>query len=237
MILLQENYWEDIDLAGYCNLPDPTACISSVDVVLSGGSGEASIYSVATATSKSGGNWTGQAISPGVTLWTRYEVKILDVSACARASDCDLTLQLQTVRSTVRNFQGFELHVDANFTFGIENTQWNYLPEDSTDTTKSGPLPSSSLPVSAKLAGPGRKLQSTCTGCPDGKKATYFAYMPSCGNVDASALASQITFELSLPAGVTSYRPGSSSNFGQQTASDPDFKFLASENSDFKSPT
>ncbi|MCX6610883.1 MAG: hypothetical protein NTW74_08525, partial [Acidobacteria bacterium] len=178
LVLLKEYYYEDITLAGYCNVPsDPGACISSVDVSLSGGTSAASISSTATATSKSGGDWTEEEIAPGVSLWTRYEFKLVDVSACALTSDCELTLHFQTVRSTVRNFQGFELHVDAGWVFSLENTQWNYLPEDSTDTTNTGSLPSSPSPVSAKPKGPGRKLQSTCADCPDGKKASYFAFI------------------------------------------------------------
>jgi hypothetical protein len=240
LILLKEYYYEDSTLAAYCNVPsDPAACISSVDVSLSGGTSTASISSTATATSKPAGDWTEEEIAPGVSLWTRYEFKLLDVSACALTSDCELTLQYQTVRSTVRNFQGFELHVDAGWVFSLENTQWNYLPEDSTDTTNTGSLPSSPSPVSTKPKGPGRKLYSTCADCPgDGKKASYFAYISAgYGTVDPSVLAAPITFELSLPNGVTGYRPGSSSNFGAQTASDPDYKFLTGGNEGFNAPT
>lgn len=239
LVLLKEYYFEDATLAGYCNAPgDPGACISSVDVSLSGGTSSAQISSTSTATSKSGGDWTEEVIAPGVSLWTRYVFKFLDVSACALASDCELTLQFQTVRSTVRNFQGFELHVDAGWVFTLENTQWNYLPEDSTDGTNAGSPPSGPPPVSAKPEGPGRKLHSTCADCPDGKKASYFAFIStSYGTVDPSVLAAPITFELSLPNGVSGYRPGSSSNFGTQTVSDPDYKFLAAENSEFNPPT
>ncbi|MCX6610581.1 MAG: hypothetical protein NTW74_06980, partial [Acidobacteria bacterium] len=189
MILLKEYYYEDSTLAAYCNVPsDPAACISSVDVSLSGGTSIASISSTATATSKPAGNWTEEEIAPGVSLWTRYEFKLLDVSACALTSDCELTLQYQTVRSTVRNSQGFELHVDAGWVFSLENTQWNYLPEDSTDTTNTN------VP---------------CPACPDGKKPSYFAYISAgYGTVDPAVLAAPITFELSLPNGVTGYRLG-----------------------------
>ncbi len=216
LILLKEYYYEDSTLVGYCNVPVPGACISRVEVTLSGGSAADSITSTATATTKTAGDWTDAAIAPGVKLWTRYVFRLLDVSTCALTSDCELTLHLQTVRSTVRNFQGFELHVDAGFTFALENTQWNYLPEDSTDTTNTNVV---------------------CPYCLDGKKVTYNAYIPSYTNVDPTVLAAQITFELSLPNEVTGYRPGSSSNFGQQTVSDPDYKFLAGDNSDFNPPT
>jgi hypothetical protein len=93
LILLKEYYYDDSTLVGYCSAPSAGGCISSVEVSLSDGTSTASISSTATATSKSPGDWTEEEIAPGVSLWTRHEFKLVDVSACALTSDCELTLQ------------------------------------------------------------------------------------------------------------------------------------------------
>lgn len=236
LFYFREEYYEDplvtaLCLAYLAGTGDPTTCQSSVQITAS--ANQMPSFQVASYSSLSGlpaGDWSFDG-----TLWTRYVLKVLDVAECAAQADCELNVRVVTTRSDIQNLQGFQFIANGTFTFDIENTPWLYLPEDASDGEGSM-LPSREIPSSSKSKSPPRR-NSTCSDCPDGKSVSYFAGVYAHPSVNPDQLLSKITFDLSLPSGVSGYQPGSSSNFGTQTAADPDYQFETSKNPGFEAPT
>lgn len=186
------------------------SCTSSNSISieqLGGGSGSLNIETLANGVDTPGGEW--QLMSEGEDgskNWSRETQKIINVTQCAKNQDC--LLQFRFIRTVLRSPAK-----NANTVFGLD------LAFSSTEFVMTHTA-WEYLPQDAT------DTAITSSNEVNGKTVEYTLYCPH-------KCDSQITLELSNYEGLTTYRPGSASNYGTQPNTSPDYVFEEDRNRDF----
>ncbi len=143
--------------------------------------------------------------------WRPTRTKVYDVRECAAAHPCEILLETWHIGQD-NGVQHSEIYYSGTFGITLLNTAWTFVPEAKQDSTPSAGSNGSGKTVSLSVSY---------------QNAPYFW-----GDPDLYPKG-KVKFELSLPLNVVGYRPGYSSNMGNETASEPDYVFEPNSNPTF----